>query len=65
MVYIWFWVHWLADHAPKSVKNRFYKFGRLTVRDPMEGAKIILKLLFETPRQVLVKNQRVLSNTEN
>ena len=40
--YIWFWVRWLAEHTPNSGKYRFTKFGRLTGRHLMEGAKIIL-----------------------
>ena len=27
---IWFWVHLLAEHGPKSDKYRFAKFGQLT-----------------------------------
>ena len=27
MAYIWFWVHWLAEHAPKSANCQFAKFG--------------------------------------
>ena len=53
MTYIRFWVHWLAEYAPKSGKHRFTKFGRLNPRDPKEGAKIILKLLFLTQRPIL------------
>ena len=48
MSYIWFWVHWLAEHTPKSSKYQFIKLAGLTVRNPREGAKIILKLLFLT-----------------
>ena len=44
--YFWFWVHWLAEHAPNSAKYQFIKFGRMTVKYPKKGAKIILKLLF-------------------
>ena len=65
MSYIWFREHWLAEHAPKSVKYRFSKFGRLTATDHTEGAKIILNLFFQSPRGVLIKHQRALSNTEN
>ena len=39
--YICFWVHCLAEDAPKSGKNRFTKFGHLTARHPMERAKIV------------------------
>ena len=45
---ILFWVHWLPKHAPKAIKYRFTKFGRLTIRDPREGGKIILKSFFLT-----------------
>ena len=49
----------------KSVKYRSTKFGRLTGRDPKEGAKIILQLLFLARRRVLVKNKRALSHSEH
>ena len=62
--YFFFLVHWLAEHTPKSVKYRFTIFGRLNVRDPREGAKIILKLLFLTQRRRLIQHQRALSNRE-
>ena len=29
MAYISFWLHWLTEHAPKSVKYRFTKLGNL------------------------------------
>ena len=64
LCYFWFWVHWLTQHTPKFVKYKFTTFGRLNVRDPREGAKIILKLLFLTRRRLLMKNQRALSNRE-
>ena len=64
MPYIWFWVLWLAEHAPKSVKYRFTKFGRLTGREPNEVAKIVLNLHFLTWRWILRKNQVGLSNRE-
>ena len=50
-------MHWLAEHAPKSGKYRFTKFGQLTGRDPKEEAKTISKLLFSTRRPVLRKNK--------
>lgn len=50
-------MHWLAEHAPKSFKNHFLKFDRLTGRDPSEEVKIILKLFILTRRPVLGKNQ--------
>ena len=59
--YIWFWVHWLPDHAPKSGKYQFAKFVWLTGRESKEVAKIILRLLFLSQRPpVLIKNQREL-----
>ena len=64
MTYTSFWVHWLAEHAQNSVKYRFTKFGRLTGRDPSEGAKIILNLPFLTWRRVLRKKQGGLLNRE-
>ena len=54
----------LAEHAPKSVKYQFTKFGRLAERNFSEGAKTILKLLFLTRRRVLRRSQRALSNRE-
>ena len=57
---IWFWVHWLAVHIPELVKYQFTKFGWLTLDNIREGAKIILKFLFLTPKQVLRKNQRAI-----
>ena len=47
MTYIWFWVHWLAEHAPKSGICLFTKLVGLTVRNPREGAKIIFKILLK------------------
>ena len=64
MSYTWFWVHWLAEHAPKSVQQIFSKLGRLTATDPKEGVKIILKWLFLTRRPVLAKKQRALRKGE-
>ena len=50
---------------PKSAVCQFTKLAGLTVRNPTEQAKIILKLLFLSGRRVLIKNKRALSNTEN
>ena len=47
------------------LKIGFRNLAGVTIRDPMEGAKIILKLLFLIPPPVLIKNQRALYNTEN
>ena len=52
-------MHWLAEHAPKSDKHRFTKFGQLTGRDPKEEAKTISELLFLTRRPVLRKNKEL------
>ena len=57
-------MHWLAEHAPKSGKYRFTKFGQLTGRDPREEAKTISELLFLTRRPVLRKKQRALWKEE-
>ena len=65
MCLIWFWVHWLVEHPPKSVKYRFAKFGPLTGNDSKEGGKIILRLLFLTRRQVLIKSQGAPSHREH
>ena len=62
MTYIWFWVHWLAEHTPKSGQYKFAKSCRLTGRDPKEGTKIVLKLLILTWRPVLGKKVGGLSN---
>ena len=62
--WIWFSVHWLAEHAPKSTKYQLNQFGRLNARNLREAAKIILKLIFLTERLVLRKNQKGLSNRE-
>ena len=64
MHYIWFWVHWLVEHAPKPVQYQFTKLGPLTSRKPKEGAKLSLKWLFLTRSPVLTKKQRGLSNRE-
>ena len=58
MSYVWFWVHWLAEHSAKSGEYRFTRFDRLTGRDPNEGTKIIQKLLFLTQGPVLRKNKK-------
>ena len=55
MPYIWFWVHWLAEHAPKFVQYQFNKLGLLTTRDPQEGEKIIWKFVFLSRKQVITK----------
>ena len=65
MTYVWVWMHWLEEHGPKSGNYWFTKFIWLTVRDHRKGAKIILKLLFLSRRQVLIRKQRALSNKEN
>ena len=57
MTYIWFSVHSLAGHAPKSPKYKIIKFGRLTARNLSEVAKIILKWRFLTQMRVLIKNK--------
>ena len=57
---IWFWVHYLAEYAPKSVKDQFTKLSWLTLRHLREEVKIISKLLFVTQRLVLRKNQRLI-----
>ena len=64
MTHIWFWVHWLAEHTPKSGQYKFTKSCRLTGKDPKKGAKIVLKLLILTWRPVLGKKVGGLSNRE-
>ena len=51
-------MHWLADHTPKSFKNRFSKFGRLNFQNTEEEAKIMFKLLFLNPPRFLIKNTK-------
>ena len=58
------WVHWLAQHAPKSPKYLIIKFGQLTARNLIEAAQIILKLHSLARMRVLRKNQGGLSNKE-
>ena len=58
MPYIWFWVHWFAEYAPKSVKHHFTKLSRLTSRDSKQEAKIISKWLFLTRNSVLTKKTK-------
>ena len=43
MLYIWFRVHWLAEHIRKSAKDQHYQ---LIPRDISEQPKIRLKLVF-------------------
>ena len=57
-------MHWLVGHAPESVKYKFTKFGRLSVTDHREGAKITLKSFFLSSRRVLIKNKRALSRAQ-
>ena len=59
MSYIYFWVHYFAEQAPKPPKYQFTKFGRRTERNPKEGAKLILKLFFPR-KQFFRKKQRTL-----
>ena len=49
MPYIWFWVHWLVEHTSKFVKFEFTK---------LISADCILKLIFLSRRQVLVKTKK-------
>ena len=58
--YIWFRVHYLAEHAPKSVEYQFTKLGGLIPRDPKEEIKIILKFFFVTWKRVFRKKQGAL-----
>ena len=53
MTYIWYLLHWLAHHGLKSAEDQATKLDRLTGRDIVQGAKIILKLLFLIQRGVL------------
>ena len=61
---IWFWVHCLAKHAPKSAKDQFTKLCRLISGAIREGAKINFKIPYLTWRQVLTNNQRALLKRE-
>ena len=62
--YIWFRVHWLPEHAPKSAQYLFTKLDRLTETDPKEGAKIILKFFFLSQKKVIRKEQTTLWKEE-
>ena len=55
MSYNRFWVLWLAEHAPKSTQYQFNKFDCLTPKKIRERAKIILRLLFLTRKQIFRK----------
>ena len=46
LVLIWFWVYWLAKHAPKSVKYQFTKLGRLTAKRLWGRSKNYFEFLF-------------------
>ena len=58
--FMWFWVFWLVEHAPKSVKHQFNKLGWLTTTDPKKVGKLILKWLFLTRSPALTMKQRAL-----
>ena len=58
--FMWFWVFWLWEHAPKSVKHQFNKLGWLTTTDPKKVGKLILKWLFLTRSPALTMKQRAL-----
>ena len=44
-------MHWFAEHATKSIKYQFTKFGRLSARDPMEGAKNYFEVLLSISKR--------------
>ena len=48
----------MPGHALTSANYQFTKFGHLSARDPSEGAKIILQLLFLTRRPILRKPKK-------
>ena len=54
----------LIKHTSKSAKHQFSKLCRLISGAIREGAKINFKIRYVVRRQVLIKNQRALSNTE-
>ena len=58
MSYNRFWVLWLAEHAPKSTQYQFNKFDCLTPKKNRERAKIILRLLFLTRKQIFKKETK-------
>ena len=65
MFYIWFWVHWLAEQAQKSVQYQFTKLGRMTATYFKEGVKIIWKFVFLSRKQVIRKKQTIVWKEEN
>ena len=40
MTYVGVWVHWLAEHGPKSGKYGLTKFVWLSVRDHRKQVKV-------------------------
>ena len=59
MSYIWFYVHWLAEHVRKSSICQINRLAGLTVRNPGEEANIIFKLLFQYRLPVLIKKSTI------
>ena len=47
----------MSEHVPKSAQYQLNKFGRLNPKNIRDGEKIILKLLFLSLQQVLIKNE--------
>ena len=50
-------MHWFLEHTTTAANYQSAKFGRVSARDPREGEKIILQLLFLTRRSLLRKIQ--------
>ena len=53
--YIWFWVHWLPEHAPTSAKYQFTEYGLPTARDPSERAKIHFEVTLSKSKTIFNK----------
>ena len=58
------WVHLLPEQAKKILLHISLPICWADYKNPREGAKTILKLLFLSRRRALIKNERALSNTQ-
>ena len=63
MSYIWFWVHWLLEH--RTLIWLYLIWYRLTVRDPRERAKFILKLFFSGRLTTVKEDYQTKENCKN
>ena len=49
-------MHWLVEHAQKSVEDQYIKLFQLSAREFKEAEKFILTLLFLAQRRIFLKN---------